>query len=85
MRPALKNTLRVWVGITFFVIASLVLIYLRNGISSLNLFIRNGHYLILLTLASTSITWLLAGTLLYLLVNEKVNKAISGSRLDSSL
>lgn len=75
MRPALKNTLRVWVGITFFVIASLVLIYLRNGMAGLNLFIQEWPLSNLaVTLASTSITWLLAGTLLYLLVNEKVNK-----------
>ncbi len=75
MRPALKNTLRVWVGITFFVIASLVLIYLRNGTAGLNLFIQEWPLSNLaVTLASTSITWLLAGALLYLLVNEKINK-----------
>lgn len=75
MRPALKNTLRVWVGITFFVIASLVLIYLRNGMAGLNLFIQEWPLSNLaVTLASTSITWLLAGALLYLLVNEKINK-----------
>lgn len=75
MRSALKNTLRVWVGITFFVVTSLVLIYLRNGTDGLNLFIQEWPLSNLaVTLASTSITWLLAGALLYLLASEKINK-----------
>lgn len=75
MKSALQNTFRVWVVITLLVLASLVVIYLRNGMDGLNLFIQVWPLSNLaVTLASTSLTWMLSGALLYLLANEKINK-----------
>lgn len=75
MRHALQNTFRAWVVLTFLVVLSLVAIYLRNGIDGINLFIQEWPLSNLaVTLASTSLTWILAGALLYLLANEKINK-----------
>lgn len=75
MRSALQNTFRVWVVVTLLVLASLVAIYLRNGMDGINLFIQEWPLSNLaVTLASTSLTWILAGALLYLIANEKINK-----------
>ncbi|GAB4564975.1 MAG: hypothetical protein Fur0017_01280 [Anaerolineales bacterium] len=75
MKSALQNTFRAWVVITFLVLASLVAIYLRNGMDGINLFIQEWPLSNLaVTLASTSLTWVLAGALLYLLANEKIDK-----------
>ncbi|MFN8399500.1 MAG: glycosyltransferase 87 family protein [Anaerolineales bacterium] len=76
MKSAFQNTFRIWVVITFLVLASLVAIYLRNGMVGLNLFIQEWPLSNLaVTLASTSLTWILAGALLYMLANEKINKS----------
>ncbi|NWF62794.1 MAG: DUF2029 domain-containing protein [Chloroflexi bacterium] len=75
MKTALQNTFRAWVALTFLVILSLAAIYLRSGIAGLNLFIQQWPLSNLaVTLASTSLTWLLAGALLHLLANEKINQ-----------
>lgn len=75
MKSALQNTFRAWVGITLLVLVSLLAIYLRNGMEGINLFIQEWPLSNLaVTLASTSLTWVLAGALLYLLANEKINK-----------
>lgn len=75
MKNALRNALRSWFVITLLVVASLIAIYLRNGMAGLNLFIQQWPLSNLaVTLASTAITWMLAGALLYLLANEKINK-----------
>jgi hypothetical protein len=75
MKRSLQNTFRSWVVITILVIASLLAIYLRNGMAGINLFIQQWPLSnLFVTLASTAITWLLAGALLYLLANEKINK-----------
>ncbi|HNM36002.1 MAG TPA: glycosyltransferase family 87 protein [Anaerolineales bacterium] len=75
MRSSFQNTFRIWVVVTFLVLASLLAIYLRNGMVGLNLFIQEWPLSNLaVTLASTSLTWILAGALLYLLANEKINK-----------
>ncbi len=75
MKLAFQNTFRVWVVLTLLVLASLVAIYLRNGMVGLNLFIQEWPLSNLaVTLASTSLTWILAGALLYMLANEKINK-----------
>lgn len=76
MKSALHTTFRVWVALTGLVLASLVAIYFRNGVTGLNLFIQEWPLSNLaVTLASTSLTWLLAGALLYLLAGEKINKS----------
>jgi Glycosyltransferase family 87 len=75
MKSAFQNTFRIWVVLTLLILASLVTIYLRNGMDGLNLFIQEWPLSNLaVTLASTSLTWILAGALLYLLANEKINK-----------
>lgn len=76
MKSALQNTFRVWVVITLLVLASLTAIYLRNGTVGLNLFIQEWPLSNLaVTLASTSLMWILAGVLLYLLANDRINKS----------
>jgi len=75
MRSAFQNTFRIWVVVTFLVLVSVLAIYLRNGMVGLNLFIQEWPLSNLaVTLASASLTWILAGALLYLLANEKINK-----------
>jgi hypothetical protein len=75
MKKSLQTAFYFWIVITLLVLASLVAIYLRNGMAGLNLFIQQWPLSNLaVTLASTAITWLLAGVLLYLLANEKINK-----------
>lgn len=75
MKKSLQTAFNYWIIITLLVIASLVAIYLRNGMTGLNLFIQQWPLSNLaVTLASTAITWLLVGVLFYLLVNEKINK-----------
>lgn len=76
MKPALRTAFTSWVILTTLILASLVAIYLRNGVVGLNLFIQEWPLSNLaVTLASTSLTWLLAGALLYMLANEKINKS----------
>ncbi len=75
MKKSLQTTFKIWIGLTLLIILSLIAIYLRNGMDGLNLFIQQWPLSNLaVTLASTAITWLLAGALLYLLTNEKINK-----------
>jgi len=75
MKSSLQTTFKIWIGLTLLVIASLLAIYLRNGMVGINLFIQQWPLSnLFVTLASTAITWLLAGALLYLLANEKINK-----------
>jgi hypothetical protein len=75
MKHSLQNTFRSWVAVTILVIISLIAIYLRNGMDGINLFIQQWPLSNLaVTLASTAITWLLAGVLLHLVANDKINK-----------
>ncbi|MDP2776540.1 MAG: glycosyltransferase family 87 protein [Anaerolineales bacterium] len=74
MKRSLQTTLKIWIGLTLLVIASLAAIYLRNGMAGLDLFIQQWPLSnLVVTLAATTLTWILLGTLLYLLVNEKIN------------
>ena len=76
MKSALRNIFFAWTIATLLILASLAAIYLRNGIDGINLFIQEWPLSNLaVTLASTSLTWILAGALLYLLANEKINKS----------
>jgi len=76
MKRSLQITFNIWASLTLLVIASLAAIYLRNGVTGLNLFIQEWPLSNLaVTLASTTLTWILAGALLYLLANEKINKS----------
>ena len=74
MKHTLQTALKTWVGLTLLAIASLVAIYLRNGTEGLNLFIQQWPLSnLVITLATTTLTWLLLGALLYLLVDRKIN------------
>src|SRR3972149_4527373 len=74
MKHSLQAAFKSWIGLTLLVIASLVMIYIRNGTTGLNLFIQQWPLSnLVVTLAATTLTWLLLGALLYLVVNEKIN------------
>lgn len=74
MKHSLQTAFKLWIGITLLVIASLIAIYLRNGQDGLNLFIQQWPLSNLaITLATTTLTWLLLGVLFYMLANEKIN------------
>ncbi len=73
MKASLQTAFKSWVAITLLVLASLVAIYLRNGVDGLNLFIQQWPLSnLVVTMAATTLTWLLLGMLLYLLVNERI-------------
>jgi hypothetical protein len=74
MKNYLRNAFAVWHVITALVVATLIAIYLRNGTKGFDLFIQQWPLSnLVITLASTTLSWLLLGVLLYLLVNEKIN------------
>ncbi|MBI5826009.1 MAG: DUF2029 domain-containing protein [Chloroflexi bacterium] len=74
MKPPLQTAFKSWLVITLLVIASLTAIYLRNGVDGLNLFIQQWPLSNLaITLAATTLTWLLLGVLFYMLANEKIH------------
>ena len=73
MKGSLRTAFIAWIGISALVIASLVAIYLRNGVAGLNLYIQQWPLSNLaITLASTALTWISVGVILYLLANEKI-------------
>lgn len=74
MKRSLQIAFNSWIGLTFLVIASLIVIYLRNGTTGLELFIQQWPLSNLsVTLASTTLTWFCVGALIYLLLKEKIN------------
>ncbi len=74
MKHSLQTAFKLWIGITLLVIASLLAIYLRNGQAGLDLFIQQWPLSNLaITLAATTLTWLLLGVLFYMLANDKIN------------
>ena len=74
MKKYFRIALTIWFAATLLAAAQLIAVYLRNGMTGLNLFIQEWPLSNLaVTLASTSITWLLLGALLYLLASEKIN------------
>ena len=74
MKHSLQTAFKSWIGLTLLVIASLIAIYLRNGTTGLNLFIQQWPLSnLVVTLASTAITWVLLGILFYMLANDKIN------------
>jgi hypothetical protein len=74
MKQSLQVVFRFWSTITALLIFSLLVIYLRNGITGLELFIQNWPLSTLsVTLASTAFVWLLTGILLYMLANSKIH------------
>lgn len=75
MKYYLKNFLNFWILITSLLILSIIFIYHRNGMDGINLFIQQWPLSDLsITLASTSLTWILLGILIHLLTSEKINK-----------
>lgn len=74
MNHSLRTAFRSWIGLTLLVLASLVVIYFRNGMEGLNLFIQQWPLSnLVVTLLSTAFTWLLLGALIYMWANEKIN------------
>ncbi len=74
MKNSLQTAFKTWIGLTVLVIVSLAVIYFRNGITGLSLFIQQWPLSnLVVTLSATTLTWLLLGMLLHLLVNEKIN------------
>jgi len=64
-----------WAGITLLVITSILFIGLRWGMEGFQKFIQVGDFTHLqTTLASAVITWLLAGSFVYLLFSQKIAK-----------
>lgn len=75
MKHHFRIALNFWILITALLILSLVAIYLRNGMDGINLFIQQWPLSDLsITLAATSLTWLLLGVLIHLLAYQKINK-----------
>ena len=74
MKQSLQTAFKSWIGLSLLVIASVIAIYLRNGSDGLNLFIQQWPLSNLtVTLEATAYTWLCAGTILYMLANDKIN------------
>jgi hypothetical protein len=74
MKGSLRAAFNAWIGLSALVIISLIAIYVRNGIAGLNLYIQQWPLSNLaVTLASTALTWISVGMILYLLVNNKIN------------
>lgn len=74
MKRYFRIALTIWFAATLLAAVQLIAVYFRNGMTGINLFIQEWPLSnLFVTLASTSITWLLAGALLYLLANEKIN------------
>ena len=66
MKKQLRFALLFWFVITFVVAAQLIGVYLRNGMDGINLFIQEWPLSNLpITLASTSLTWILFGVWLF--------------------
>ncbi len=74
MKKYLRIMLASWLIVTVLVVLSLVVIYLRNGQAGLDLFIQQWPLSSLpIALASTALTWLGLGVLVYLVFREKIN------------
>jgi len=74
VKASLRTAFIAWIGISASVVASVIAIYLRNGVAGLNLYVQQWPLSNLaITLASTVLTWISVGAILYLLVNEKIN------------
>jgi hypothetical protein len=74
MKRTARTALIFWAAATALVAASIWVIYLKWGIAGFDLFIEQWPLTNLpIVLASTALTWLLAGFLLYLLANRKIN------------
>jgi len=74
MKKYSRILLTSWLIVTVLVLISLALIYLRNGKTGLELFIQEWPLSNLaITLASTALTWLSLGVLIYLVAYGKVS------------
>lgn len=74
MKASLRAAFIAWMALSTLVIASVIIIYLRNGMAGLDFYIQQwplSNYAI--TLASTAFTWISVGAILYLLVIEKID------------
>jgi len=73
MRKAVPGALFAWTIITFLVIAQALYIYTRHGLDGFSAFMQEApHTNVLITLASVTLTWLLAGLMLWLVHAQKI-------------
>ncbi|HLO34074.1 MAG TPA: glycosyltransferase family 87 protein [Anaerolineales bacterium] len=76
MTRTIRNALLCWGVITAFVVFEFIWIYSRHGFEGFQAFMQQAPYTnIPITLASVAMTWLLAGFLLWLILNSKITKA----------
>jgi hypothetical protein len=74
MKKHLRIAFTFWLALTLLVIAHLAVIYLRNGMDGINLFVQQWPLSNLaVTLEATAYTWMCMGAILYLLINDKIN------------
>lgn len=74
MKKNLRVALTFWLALTTLVIAHLTVIYLRNGMDGLSLFIQQWPLSnLVVTLEATAYTWVCVGIILYMLINNKIN------------
>ncbi|GAB4540439.1 MAG: hypothetical protein Fur002_07110 [Anaerolineales bacterium] len=75
MKKQLRNGWIIWAVVTALILVQLAVIYLRNGMTGINLFIQQWSLSNLtVTLEATAYTWLAFGALMYLLWRGKINK-----------
>jgi len=75
MKHSLQNAYKTWTITSILVIASVIAIYIRSGMDGINLFIQQWPLSnLVVTLEATAFTWIGIGAILYLLVNDKINK-----------
>jgi hypothetical protein len=76
MIRTVRNAMIGWGCITFLVISQFVWLYSRHGFAGFDAFMQEAVYThIPITLASATMTWLLAGFLLWLILAGKITKA----------
>jgi hypothetical protein len=78
MKPtnAFRTAFLLWGFVTLIIIAEVIGIYLVRGPVGFDVAIQNGSFSRLnITLSSVAVTWLLAGSLLYLLAARRVNSS----------
>jgi len=78
MKPtnAFKTAFLIWGMLTLIIIAELIGIYILRGPGGFDIAIQTGSYSRLnITLSSVSATWVLTGSLLYLLAGKRINSS----------
>lgn len=73
---AFRKALFAWTAVSALIPLQLAAVYLRNGMTGINLFVQQWSYSNLtVTLEAVAFVWLLLGAALYLLAYEKINSS----------